>query len=48
MEWSLLHTTRYDFGEPVQLGSSGEPIWPAAITSLTTGATAFARPAGQY
>jgi hypothetical protein len=41
-------TLHWQPGEPVQLGSSGEPLWPAAITSLTTGATAFARPAGGF
>lgn len=41
-------TLRWQPGEPVQMGQSGEPLWPAAITSLTTGATAFARPAGTF
>ena len=41
-------TLRWQPGEPVQLGSSGEPVWPAAITSLATGATAYGRPAGQF
>lgn len=41
-------TLQWQPGEPVQLGSSGEPVWPAAITSLATGATAYARPAGQF
>ena len=41
-------TLRWQPGEPVQLGSSGEPVWPAAITSRVSGATAFARPAGNY
>ena len=35
-------------GEPVQLGGSGETLWPVSITSRTTGATAFARPAGNF
>lgn len=35
-------------GEPLQMGASGDPLWPAAITSLTSGATAYARPAGRY
>lgn len=41
-------TLRWQPGEPVQLGSSGEPVWPAAITSRVSGATAFARPAGRF
>ena len=41
-------TLRWQPGEPVQLGASGEPVWPAAITSRVSGATAFARPAGRF
>jgi hypothetical protein len=41
-------TLRWQPGEPVQLGSSGVPMWPAAITSRASGATAFARPAGRF
>jgi len=41
-------TLRWQPGEPVELGSSGEPVWPAAITSRVSGATAFARPAGRF
>ena len=41
-------TLRWQPGEPLRLGASGQPTWPAAITSLATGATAFARPAGQF
>ncbi len=41
-------TLRWQPGEPLRLGASGEPTWPAAITSLATGATAFARSAGQF
>ena len=41
-------TLRWQPGEPVQLGASGQPVWPAAITSRVSGATAFARPAGRF
>ena len=41
-------TLRWQPGEPVQLGQSGEPLWPTAITSRASGATAFARPAGTF
>ena len=41
-------TLRWQPGEPVRLGASGEALWPAAITSLASGATAYARPAGQF
>jgi hypothetical protein len=41
-------TLRWQRGETVQLGQSGQPLWPAAITSRASGATAFARPAGRY
>jgi len=41
-------TLHWQAGEPLQLGSSGEPMWPAAITSLASGNTAFARPAGRF
>ena len=35
-------TLRWQPGEP------GQPVWPAAITSRVSGATAFARPAGRF
>ena len=41
-------TLRWQGGEPVQLGASGEALWPTSITSRKTGATAFARPAGTF
>ena len=41
-------TLRWQPGEPVALGGSGEALWPASITSRTTGASAFARPAGTF
>jgi hypothetical protein len=41
-------TLHWQPGEPLQMGASGEPLWPAAITSLASGATAYARPAGHY
>ena len=41
-------TLRWQVGEPVQVGGSGQGAWPAAITSLVSGATALARPAGRF
>ncbi len=41
-------TLRWQPGEIVRLGQSGEPLWPAAITSMANGSTAFARPAGNF
>ena len=41
-------TLHWQPGEPLKMGSSGEPMWPAAITSVTSGNTAFARPAGRF
>ena len=41
-------TLRWQPGEPVQLGASGQPMWPTAITNLSSGSTAFARPVGSF
>ncbi len=41
-------TLRWQPGEILQLGQSGEPLWPTAITNRTSGSTAFARPAGTF
>lgn len=41
-------TLRWQPGEPVRFGHSGQSQWPAAITSLASGTTAFARPAGKF
>ncbi len=41
-------TLRWQPGEPVSRVNTGNPLWPAAITSHGTGGTALARPAGRF
>ena len=41
-------TLRWQAGEVVRLGQSGEPLWPTVITSMNSGAIALARPAGTF
>lgn len=41
-------TLRWQPGEPLQISNTGNPMWPAAITSLPEGNTALARPAGTF
>ena len=35
-------------GEPLVMNGSGNPMWPAAISSYASGNTALARPAGRF
>lgn len=41
-------TLRWQPGEPLRISSTGNPMWPAAITSLPEGNTALARSAGTF